>query len=140
MAYQVSHTYYTEKAERALEWATNFARARGSRYICADDILYAIISSAWNSVEPIFRSSGSSFEDARDALRENFSARTVIRQAELSTQNIDYSQATRNVLLCAIDVACRDESAYVDTRHIFLAMLVEPDHAAQPILCRLGVK
>lgn len=118
--------HYTERERRVIFFARYEASVLASSMIDTEHLLLGLLREGGGLAESILRRSGITHGFVSKALRAASAG-----DAPISTSlDIPLSPAARRALECAIEEAERLGSPHIDTEHLLVGLLQQPDDAA----------
>lgn len=120
---------FTEKAEKALEFAHTAAESFGHTYIGSEHLLYALLSDERALSTIILTRSGVTKVKIEELIREfcGFGARTVLGASDITPR-------ARKIIEHSYDTARKYDGTVIGTEHLLAALLDEKDCVATKML------
>ncbi len=127
-------TGFTEKANRALNWAIENAENLGHTYIGSEHLLAGLLR---ESTTPAFRSLSRRGLDEETVI--SFIKRAVGIGIPTVLRPSDFTPRAKGIIELAVSLAARENSGYVGTEHLLRALLMQEDSGAKEILKSMGI-
>lgn len=127
-------SYFTQKANEALNLAIKAAENFGHNYVGSEHILLALVKEEAGSAYSILDSKGITVEDIENFIKENIG---VGNPTKLTPD--DFTPRSKRVLDVSFKIARGMFRSFVDTEHILLALLQEGDSYAVKYINSCGI-
>lgn len=127
-------SYFTQKANEALNLAIKAAENFGHNYVGSEHILLALVKEEAGSAYTVLDSKGITVEDIENFIKENVG---VGNPTKLSPD--DFTPRSKRVLDVSFKIARGMFRSFVDTEHILLALLQEGDSYAVKYINSCGI-
>lgn len=127
-------SYFTQKANEALNLAIKAAENFGHNYVGSEHILLALVKEEAGTAYTILDSKGITVEDIENFIKENIGVGSPTR---LSPD--DFTPRSKRVLDVSFKIARGMLRSFVDTEHILLALLQEGDSYAVKYINSCGI-
>lgn len=127
-------SYFTQKANEALNLAIKAAENFGHNYVGSEHILLALVKEEAGSAYSILDSKGITVEDIESFIKDNIG---VGNPTKLTPD--DFTPRSKRVLDVSFKIARGMFRSFVDTEHILLALLQEGDSYAVKYINSCGI-
>ena len=125
---------YTDKAKKALSYATRLSKAEGSSYIGTEHILEGLLKEQTGVATEVLAANNVELTALQQMIEE-----LVATGEEITVADRDgYSPRAQEILARAEEMAERFDSSEIGTEHILLAIVKDGDCAASRLLNTLG--
>lgn len=125
---------YTDKAKKALSYATRLSKAEGSSYIGTEHILEGLLKEQTGVATEVLAANNVELAALQQMIEE-----LVATGEEITVADRDgYSPRAQEILARAEEMAERFDSSEIGTEHILLAIVKDGDCAASRLLNTLG--
>lgn len=127
-------SYFTQKANEALNLAIKAAENFGHNYVGSEHILLALVKEEAGTAYTILNEKGITVEDIENFIKENISVGSPTRLTP-----DDFTPRSKRVLDVSFKIARGMFRSFVDTEHILLALLQEGDSYAVKYINSCGI-
>lgn len=128
------YSYFTQKANEALNLAIKSAEMLGHNYVGSEHILLGLVNEEAGIAYEVLKDKGVSAEDIRSFIKENIGYGNPTR---LSPD--DFTPRSKRILDTAYKIARGTMHSFVDTEHILMPILQEGDSYAVKFLNSCGI-
>lgn len=127
-------SYFTQKANEALNLAIKAAENFGHNYVGSEHILLALVKEEAGTAYTILNEKGITVEDIENFIKENIGVGSPTRLTP-----DDFTPRSKRVLDVSFKIARGMFRSFVDTEHILLALLQEGDSYAVKYINSCGI-
>lgn len=127
-------SYFTQKANEALNLAIKAAENFGHNYVGSEHILLALVKEEAGTAYTILNKKGITVEDIENFIKENIGVGSPTRLTP-----DDFTPRSKRVLDVSFKIARGMFRSFVDTEHILLALLQEGDSYAVKYINSCGI-
>lgn len=127
-------SYFTQRANEALNYAMKSAESFGHNYVGSEHILLGLLKTEGSVAAAVLDDRGVTEEDAEKFIKEY-----IGEGMETKLTPDDFTPRTKRVLDVAFQCARSLRRSFVDTEHILMAVLREEDSYAVKLLNSLGI-
>lgn len=127
-------SYFTQKANEALNLAIKAAENFGHNYVGSEHILLALVKEDAGTAYTILNEKGITVEDIENFIKENIGVGSLTRLTP-----DDFTPRSKRVLDVSFKIARGMLRSFVDTEHILLALLQEGDSYAVKYINSCGI-
>ena len=127
-------SYFTQKANEALNLAIKAAENFGHNYVGSEHILLALVKEEAGTAYTILNEKGITVEDIENFIKENIGIGSPTRLTP-----DDFTPRSKRVLDVSFKIARGMLRSFVDTEHILLALLQEGDSYAVKYINSCGI-
>lgn len=127
-------SYFTQKANEALNLAIKAAENFGHNYVGSEHILLALVKEEAGTAYTILNEKGITVDDIENFIKENIGVGSPTRLTP-----DDFTPRSKRVLDVSFKIARGMFRSFVDTEHILLALLQEGDSYAVKYINSCGI-
>ena len=126
-------TGFTEKANRALNYAVEIAENLGHTYVGSEHLLCGIVKEGGSIATSLMASKGITAQSVEEEIRKiiGVGIPTVLTPD-------DFTPRSKHIIELSVSIAGRENAGYVGTEHILTAILSEEDSCASFVISELG--
>ena len=126
-------TGFTEKANRALNYAVETAENLGHTYVGSEHLLCGIVKEGGSVATSLMASKGITTQSVEQEIRKTIGVGipTVLTPD-------DFTPRSKHIIELSVSVAAKENAGYVGTEHLLAAILSEDDSCASFIISQLG--
>lgn len=126
-------TGFTEKANRALNYAVETAENFGHTYVGSEHLLCGIVKEGGSVATSLMASKGITVQSVEQEIKSTIGVGipTVLTPD-------DFTPRSKHIIELSVSMAAKENAGYVGTEHLLTAILSEDDSCAAFILSQLG--